>query len=488
MKTLLKQLVGESAVYGISGIITKFIGIFLVPLYTNVFTPADYGSINIINSFFFFVSILVVFALDNSAARWYYDNEDMVERKKTISSWFWFQLMFSFLICILIIIFSSFLSDKFLHSTDSKLFVFSSLSVFTGTLPLIVQNVLRMQRKSIQTVVFSLLYTLLTIGFTIYFVLYKHVGVVGVFYASTLSNVIASIYCIILLYHWIKPSMFSLERLKEMIRFALPMLPTSVAFWVINSSSTFVLEYFFNLKEVGLFQLGITISSAVTLFTSAFQMAWGPFAYSIINKENAKQVYSTVLTAFTLIANLIALSIALYASELLILFTSKEYYEAYIVAGILSFNSTIYSYVYIVGIGNGIVKNNKPLAIAVLISAGVTAITLFILTPVFGKVGTAISMVIGNMVIPVYVYFSAQKAYYIPYKSKVTVLISLISFAYYLLYFTIETNTPYINVLIKSCFILFFIISCLLILFSFDRDSFHSIKRMLEKIKKTPSN
>ncbi len=483
MKSLLKQLVGESAIYGISGIITKFIGIFLVPLYTNVFEPSDYGMINIINSFFFFVGILVVFALDNSAARWFYDTEDPEDRKKTISSWFWFQLTFTAIVCTGIILFSGILSHKLLHVNDPDLFIVSAISVFTGALPIIVQNWLRMQRKAVHTVVFSLLYSLLTIGLTIYFVLLEKSGVIGVFYAVVISNTAASIYCVFLLKSWIAIKYLSVKRLKEMLRFALPLIPTSIAFWVINSSSTFVLDYFYDLDEVGIFQLGLTISSAVTLFTSSFQMAWGPFAYSIIQKDNAKEVYSAVLTAYAIIANFIALLVALFAYELLVVFTTPNYYGAYLVAGLLAFNSTIYSYVYIIGIGNGIVKDNKPLAVSVLLSALVTTGLLLVLTPMYSKTGTAVSMIIGNLIIPVYVYFSAQKRYYIPYKIILALALCGLSFGLYLLYLLIQTDVSYINVLIKGILIIGYIISSFVTLYLWDRKSFEAIKRFYDNLK-----
>lgn len=483
MKSLLKQLVGESAIYGISGIITKFIGIFLVPLYTNVFEPADYGMINILNSFFFFVGILVVFALDNSAARWFYDTEDLDDRKKTISSWFWFQLLLTAVVCSIIIGISRFLSHRLLHTNDPDLFIVSAVSVFTGVLPIIVQNWLRMQRKAVHTVLFSLLYSLLTIGLTIHFVLFEKSGVIGVFYAVLLSNTAASVYCIFLLRSWISLKYLSAARLKEMLRFALPLIPTSIAFWVINSSSTFVLDYFHGMDEVGIFQLGITISSAVTLFTSSFQMAWGPFAFSIIQKDNAKEVYSAVLTAYAIIANFIALSVALFAYELLVVFTTPDYYEAYLVAGLLCFNSTIYSYVYIIGIGNGIVKDNKPLAISVLLSAAVTTGLLVLLTPLYSKTGTAISMIIGNLVIPVYVYFSAQKRYYIPYRTILALALCGFSFGLYALYLLIRTDVGYLNVAIKGILIGGYIVSGFVALYLWDRKSFEAIKRFYSNIK-----
>jgi O-antigen/teichoic acid export membrane protein len=422
-----------------------------------------------------------MFALDNSAARWYYDTNDEFEKKKTIASWFWFYLAFATLITVLIFILAPVLSSSFLEPHDSVFFTVSSLNVLTGILPILTQNLLRMQRKATKMVIFSLSYSLLTIGLTILFVLYLKSGVIGVFYAVLCSNVIISICSLFLLGSWISLSFFSMQRLKEMLVFAAPLIPTAIAFWVINSSSTFVLEYFFDLTEVGIFQLGITISSLVVLFSGSFQMAWGPFAYSIIEQDNSKEVYSTVLTAYTILINIISLFVGLFAKEILMLFTTPKYYDASLVSGLLAFNATIYSYVYIVGIGNGIVKDNKPLAIAVLISAFITILLLFTLTPIFGRTGTAISMIAGSVIIPIYVFVSAQKRYFIPYHTKMVLTISILSFGIYLLSIYFQFQLQIDSFFLKCCLFFVFIITCIFLLHFWEKKSLKGLWLMIRK-------
>ncbi|MBK7588372.1 MAG: oligosaccharide flippase family protein [Bacteroidetes bacterium] len=151
MKYLLKQLAGESLIYGISSMLSRFIGIFLVPLYTRLLLPADYGALSLVNSTFYFIIVLAVFALDSAAARWYYDTEDINERKKTIASWFWFQLISSLILCSIIVLCSPLLSKYILKdSTKNILFIIPALGLLANILPTMVSNWLRFQRKAIQ--------------------------------------------------------------------------------------------------------------------------------------------------------------------------------------------------------------------------------------------------------------------------------------------------------------------------------------------------
>jgi len=205
----LKQLGGDTAIYGVSNVIGRVIGIFLVPFYTKVLLPADYGNLNIINSIFFIVTVFSILSIDNSATRWYYDTDIEAERKKIISTWFWTQTVFTVLLCTVIIIFSSFLSQKILNSSDSLLFTIPAIGLITNILPTMVTSFLRFQRKPIKVVSFSIGNVLLNISLNIYLVLFLHLGVKGILIASLISTFAASIFGFLLMKNWIGVRNFS---------------------------------------------------------------------------------------------------------------------------------------------------------------------------------------------------------------------------------------------------------------------------------------
>src|SRR5438132_13862971 len=91
----LRQLGSETIVYGLSGVISRFLTIFLVPIYTRIFTPEDYGVMSLVTTTMALLSVFVGLALDNSAHRWYWGSEDVDDRKTTMASWAWCQIAFS---------------------------------------------------------------------------------------------------------------------------------------------------------------------------------------------------------------------------------------------------------------------------------------------------------------------------------------------------------------------------------------------------------
>jgi Na+-driven multidrug efflux pump len=180
--------------------ISRFISIFLVPIYTKLLLPDDYGKLSLVNSTFYFVTALAVFAMDSASARWYYDTEDLNEKKSIFSSWFWFQFFTSLILCIVIILSSTLFSRIILKEPNQQLlFIIPAVGLISSILPTMISNWLRYQRKAIHTVIFTICNVLLNIGLNILFVVYLKMNVKGILYALLISNSIASIYVLIIL-------------------------------------------------------------------------------------------------------------------------------------------------------------------------------------------------------------------------------------------------------------------------------------------------
>jgi O-antigen/teichoic acid export membrane protein len=482
LKKLIKQLAGESVIYGISGMVSRFIGIFLVPLYTRVLLPEDYGRLNLVNTTFYFISVLIVCALDNSAARWFYDTEEESDRKKTISSWFWFQLATSVLALFIITIFSAIFSNIILKENTPILFIIPALGLLTTILPVILINWLRMSRKPLHTVIFTTVSVLLNIGFNIFFTLYHKMGVKGILLAAVISNSIVSLYALYTLRNWLLIKYISKFRLKEMLKFALPLIPTSVAFWVLNGSSSYVLSHYYGKAEVGLYQIGNMLASVVTMIVGAFQMAWGPFAFSIINKPEAKKIYALVLTLYTTLMCTMALGTALFAQEGLMILTTSKYYSAQWVGGILAFNGIIYGFAYIAVMGISKVKTTTPIAFAVIVAAMLTAILYFILVPLLGKEGAALSTALGYIFVPVYVFYKSQKVWFIPYNFLLSISIISLSILSYIAYFFLSNSSYIHNLWVKIILFILYLIGIFIVVI---KKYPSQINALLFKLKKT---
>ena len=426
----LKQLGSDSLIYGLSGIITRMIGIFLIPIYTRLFVPKDYGVINLINTTFFLLGLLVVCALDTATGRWFYDSKETEDHKKTFGTWIWFQFTLSVIIAINTIILSPYLVNKFFKEDGKPIyFILPAITLVTNMLPAIISNWYRVHRRPVATVIFSVSQTIVTIGLSVLFVIILRWHITGVFAALAISSLVFSLVALQQMLGWLNIKYFSIARLKPMLKYALPFIPAAIAYWLINSTDSYFLAFFKNKAEVGLFGIGASLAAGMALFTGAFQQAWGPFAFSIMNDDNAKEVYANVFLLFGYVMGLLAALLMLFAPEVLMLLTAPAYYEAAWVAGILGYNLVLIGFTYIASIGISIAKVTAPYGYAMLFATILTIILDMLLIPKFGKEGSAIATVAAQLIVPAYLFYKGQKVYFIPYKyAEVLMAIAAMAF------------------------------------------------------------
>src|SRR5690349_15975491 len=94
----LKELGSESLIYGIGLGLARAAGILLVPFYTRVFTPEDYGVMGLVAATTTLLAAFAPLGSDAGAIRIYQDNRDAEHRKSTLATWVWFEFTVSVLV------------------------------------------------------------------------------------------------------------------------------------------------------------------------------------------------------------------------------------------------------------------------------------------------------------------------------------------------------------------------------------------------------
>jgi O-antigen/teichoic acid export membrane protein len=374
------------------------------------------------------VTMVSLLGLDNSAHRWYWDSEKQQDRKKTLASWAWCQIVFSLIFAFLIFCLSGVLEGLLVRRGDSKIyFQLSAMALPLGVLGGVTTNWLRMQRRPWATVSFSIGTNLFNVVMTIVLVVIFNWGLKGIYVSQLVTAVLSTGVAMLLLRDWVHPNEFDWLRLKEMLRYSFPLIPAGLSYWVVHLSWSYFIRGFSSTAEVGLYQVGTYIASVVALVTSAFQQAWGPFAMSIQKHPDAKKVYADVFLAYFWVAFLLSTALCLFSPEILIVFTTKAYQGASRITGILSFGYALIGLGYIAVIGSAIAKTTKPYGKAVIIAAIVTIFLNLALVPRFGKEGSAVATLLAQLVVPLYVFYYSQKVYPIPYRFGVALKLSALS-------------------------------------------------------------
>ena len=92
MKERIIPLFKQSIIYSLGGLVGPLIGIFMIPIYTRIFIPDDYGVINLIQITIAFLAVFLILGTDNASARYYVDHESDQDRKLTASTAMFFRV------------------------------------------------------------------------------------------------------------------------------------------------------------------------------------------------------------------------------------------------------------------------------------------------------------------------------------------------------------------------------------------------------------
>jgi len=416
MREKFKQLGRESLIYGVSGMVQKFIAVLLVPLYWNVFLTSEMGHLTLVVTVITLLSSFAVLGMDSAAHTWFWQNDDEEDRKTTMATWFWCQMAVSLLLGGALALLAQEIS--LLVTGDQSAAPLLRLSA--ATLPLtvagtVLMNYLRLRRRALATLWFAAGSALLLVALNLLFILVFRWGMPGFFLAQIATGACSTAASLWLLRHTIHPRSARMPRLHEMLRFALPLVPAALALWVMGLSDRLFLKKFLDLSEVGLYQAGVSLATAVAMVTGAFTSAWGPFALSMQRQPDAPALYARALLLYLSLGGAMVTVVALFTPEALTLLAKPAYMGAAPVVGILTLGVLAHGLATIASTGLSLAKKSAPVTVAVFIAAAVSVALNLALIPWLGKTGSAWASGISWMIYAAYIFLRAQRIHPLPY-------------------------------------------------------------------------
>ena len=348
----IKKLAGQTAVYGLSSIVGRLLNYLLVPIYTRIFSPAEYGVVSEYYAYVTFLLILFTFGMETA---FFHFSSKTGDKDKVFGNGLSVLLISSSILSGLLILFSQTIAN-WLHYPNHPEYIiwFALILAFDGLTALPFAR-LRQLGKPKMFAGLKMLNIFLNIGFNVLFLLVlpelaKHhpdswllfcykpsIGVGYVFLANLISSTIT---LILLLPNFRKIKLpLDKELLKAMLIYAFPILIAGFAGMINETLDRAILKYLVTDKTTAMQQLGIysacyKLSILMTLFVQTFRYASEPFFFAQQHKENSKQLFANVMNYFVLICSIIFLGVMLYI-DVVKVFIGPKFYEGLNVVPIL---------------------------------------------------------------------------------------------------------------------------------------------------------
>lgn len=416
----ISNLAHHSAIYAISTAMQKMPAILLMPIYTRMdYIPSrsDYGEYVTIFTFIAFMNFFYNYGMDSAMMRYFFLGER--DRKTVFSSTFYILLVTSLITTAAVIFFSPFLADTLLDNpAGTDLFRITGLILIFDALGNLPYLILRAEEKSVQFTMFRGLRFSLELIFNVIFVVVLKLGVAGILYTSLAASLINFLVMTPIIFRYLTAKIdFSL--VKELFIFGLPFLPNGIAFTVIEMIDRFLVPNFLGKDALGVYGANYKFGAILMLVISAFRNAWQPFFLKIAHQENAREIYSRVLTYFLAGAAMIILGVTFFIRDALTFdFFGKGsllgpmYWDGIGIIPIILLSYSFYGIYVILTPGFYIEKQSKYMIVFTGSGALVNIAANFYLLPTLNSYwGAAWATLISYFVMALTIYLVSNRIY-----------------------------------------------------------------------------
>jgi O-antigen/teichoic acid export membrane protein len=432
----LKRLVSSLAAYQVADVVSKFIAVLLLPVYTRYINPAGYGVVELLGNGVILISILVRFGMIESFLRFYYSDEDQDRRDALARRATGFLLLTTTIVSIVLAVFAAPLSKIVLGYRDPAILRIAVLGLWAFTNLEMAYALLRVDERLRAYATATLINVGITIAASVVLVVVLGKGAKGLL----LGNYGAS--TVVLFGVWwamrdrLAPRPHpGVETHGVLFRFGLPTVPAEASVYALSIVDRY---YIFHHgvtgpRQAGLYSIAVKLAGAVAFIVRAFQYAWPPLAYSVRDDAEAARLYGLVTTYYLLISGLVVAGLALLGRWVLRLLAAPSFFDAYKALPWVALGWALYGLwvVFLVIAGRAkVTTRNFPAALAGLV---VNVVMIVLLVPTLGIAGAGIALCGAYVVMIAVMHFLTRRAFAASFEwlrlAKLTVVLGGLSVA-----------------------------------------------------------
>ncbi len=432
------ELTRHSAIYGIGGLVSRFLSVLMLPLYTSYVSAGDYGRIELLMATMAVAVVVIRGGANFGFIRFYFLDSDPEYRIRLVRTVFWTQLAYSTAVLLLCVVLAHPIAgllginaagQPHLHGSGSSLVIATAVLLWVNVNYAQMTNLFRAEKRSVAFSLATLANIAITVGLTVLFVVVKHEGPLGIIVGNLSGTLI--VWSLLLVYRAEQLGLqWDGKLLRSMNRFGFPLMAAALATWVTNFGDRLMISKLlhgsYRLVELGQYSLANKISSAMVLLFTAFQIAWPAFAYSIEDDKEAKRAYSFVLTYLMLVAAWAALALSLFAPWLAHWLGRKPgYWPAETAIAPLAYSSVFFAGFIVVTISAGRTRRTQFNWIAATAGAILNFGLNVWLIPAYGMLGAAYATLAAYILLMAIRTWNAQKLFHVAYQWRRVVIVLL---------------------------------------------------------------
>lgn len=430
MKSIFKSLAGNTLIFAIGNGVTLIIAFVMVPFYTKVLSPSDFGVSDIIVTTTSMLLPLVSLNIFAAIFRFALDKES---NRKTLFT--------NGLNVTLIGIVASLLVSGILEAFGISYALLVGLYLSATLMLNFFQNFVR-GIEHVKTFALSgIIATVTNVVSNLLLMWVFKLGLNGYLFSLLISALITVIYLYVAekLHRYVNWTEKSWQETKTLLKYSLPMIPNSFAWWLTNDANKIIILMFMGPSANGILAVANKIPTMLSTFFGMFANAWQMTAVEENGKESTSELHRVV---FTLVFGLLITGcaiIVLLIKPFMSIYVDPKFFSAWTIVPILLLTSVFSNMSAFFGTTYLVAKKTAGLITTTLWGMLANIALSFALVPVIGLNGAGVSGSLGFLLVTILRYRQTQK--FVPVKVNWS-LLSVFIALYGLVSILTLTNQP----------------------------------------------
>jgi len=435
----MKSLAKDTAIYGVSSIVGKFLNYLLVPLYTYVLKQtADYGIVTNLYAWTALLLVLLTYGMETGFFR--FANREDFDSKSVYKTAYLTLLCTSALFTMLVVIFHQPIANVLGYPDHSEFVEMMFATVAIDAFACIPFAYLRYQKRPMLFAALKLLFVLLNIAFNILFLVV--LGKNDVFYVF-LSNILATgIQTLVLLpFTMPKGGQFDGNTLRQMLRYSLPLLVLGVAGIMNQTLDRILFPYLYTgddaQAQLGIYGACFKVAMVMMMFTQAFRYAYEPFVFSKHKDRQSVEAYADAMKYYIIFSYLILLGVVFYL-DIFRYIVSSAYWEGLKIVPVVLWTYVFQGIYFNLSFWYKLTDETKWGAYFSLIGLIITLVLQVVFVPIIGYWASCGSSLVCYLCIMLLSFIIGQKKAPIPYDMKTIGLYTLFTVGLLAVYYALR--------------------------------------------------
>lgn len=350
----LRQLGKDSLVYGIGAVVAKGLGVLLLPIYTRIFSPADYGTIEMLTVITSLLSSVMFMGMDAAQSMFFFKarDEGKAAQALVVSAILQWRLCWGSAIVLVATLSAPFISAQLF---DGRLgWEFFAVAFGSALVTQVLSqsiDVLRLLYRPWPYILISLAQSVTAAASVLAAVLVFDQGIFGYFLGNLIAASVAAAIGWITVREYLDFSSVHLQAWPRLLRFGGPLMVADLSYYVMSTTDRWFIQHYHNEAVLGIYAIGAKFALLMSLVIETFRKAWWPIAMDAMHSADGPETYRRIARLFIGLAAAGVVGLTFLAPWLVKLIAPPDFYDAWTIVGVLAWQSVFDGFSKIAGAG-----------------------------------------------------------------------------------------------------------------------------------------